>query len=71
MTACGTGLVTESSTIILVPERKGAGKEQPAGCSAKSWGWAETGAHKKSQDFTFRQCDLGGSGGLQGFSSKC
>lgn len=27
VTACGTGLVTESSTIILVPARKGAGRE--------------------------------------------
>lgn len=28
MAACGTGLVTESSTIILVPGRKGARKGQ-------------------------------------------
>lgn len=32
MTACGTGLITESSTIILVPERKGTGKEQLSIC---------------------------------------
>lgn len=37
MTACGTGLVTESSTIILVPERKGRRKEQPPCCTDTTW----------------------------------
>lgn len=36
-TACGTGLVTESSTIILVPERKGRRKEQPPRCMDTTW----------------------------------
>lgn len=33
MTACGTGLITESSTIILVPEKNGMGKEQLSICT--------------------------------------